>query len=111
LLNSEITSAGAKPGAAAGAAGVVGDATGAPAVFKVKLVDFGADGGFGGGDDVEHELTLSAATSPALATGSWVRLDLPLASFTNLTTRGHLAQLIISGSLGTVFVDNVLLHR
>ena len=87
------------------------DATGAPAVFKVKLVDFGADGGFGGGDDVEHELTLSAATNPALATGSWVRLDLPLSSFTNLTTRGHLAQLIISGSLGTVFVDNVLLHR
>ncbi len=87
------------------------DATGAPAIFKVKLVDFGADGGFGGGDDVEHELTLSDATSPALATGSWVRLDLPLSSFTNLTTRGHLAQLIISGSLGTVFVDNVLLHR
>ena len=79
----------------------------AAASFKVKLVDFGADGGFGGGDDVEHELTFTSATNPALATGSWVGLDVPLSAFTGLTTRGHLAQLIISGTLGTVFVDNV----
>ena len=35
----------------------------------------------------------AAWTTPALATGSWVGLDLPLSSFTGLTTRGHLAQL------------------
>ena len=87
------------------------DATAAPAQFRVKLVDFGADGAWGGGDDVEHEVALTASTTPALGTGSWVTLDLPLSSFTGLTTRQHLAQLIISGDLPTLFVDNVLFHR
>ena len=87
------------------------DATASPAIFKVKLVDFGANGAFGGGDDVEHELTFTATTTPALATGSWVTLDIPLSAFTGLTTRAHLAQLIISGDLRTVFLDNVLFHK
>lgn len=82
-----------------------------PAMFKIKLVDFGADGAYGGGDDVEHELTYTASSDPALATGSWVSFDIPLSDFTNLTTRGHLAQLILSGDLRTIFVDNVLLHQ
>jgi hypothetical protein len=85
--------------------------TAAPAIFKVKLVDFGANGTFGGGDDKEHELTFSRATTPSLVTGSWIRFDIPLADFTGLTTKGHLAQLIIVGDTPTVFVDNVLLHR
>ena len=87
------------------------DATALPAVFKIKLVDFGADGVWSGGDDVEHEITLDATTTPALATGSWVTLNIPLTDFTNLTTTGHLAQLIISGDPNTVFVDNVLFHK
>jgi hypothetical protein len=87
------------------------DATAAPAAFKVKLVDFGANAAFGGGDDVEHELTFTAATTPALATGGWFTLDIPLASLTGLTTRAHLAQLIISGDLRSLYVDNVLLHK
>ena len=87
------------------------DATAAPAIFKVKLVDFGANGAFGGGDDKEHEITLTATTTPALGTGRWVTLDVPLTAFTGLTTRAHLAQLIISGDPKTVYVDNVLLHK
>jgi hypothetical protein len=87
------------------------DPTAAPAIFKIKLVDFGANGAFGGGDDVEHELTFTAATTPALATGQWVRLDIPLSAFTGLTTRGHLAQLILVSDPNTVYVDNVLLHK
>lgn len=82
-----------------------------PAVFRIKLVDLGANGAFGGGDDVEHEVTLTATTTPGLATGQWVTLDVPLTAFTGLTTRAAIGQLIISGSLGTVYVDNVLLHR
>lgn len=77
--------------------------------FKVKLVDFGADGAFGGGDDKEHEITV---TSPAK--NSWIILDIPLTSFTGLTTRGHIAQLIYvaapSGS-STVYIDNVYFHN
>ncbi|MFA7329459.1 MAG: hypothetical protein WC326_00145 [Candidatus Delongbacteria bacterium] len=87
------------------------DPTSLPATFKIKLVDFGADGAYQGGDDVEHELTFDAASTPALVTGNWIRFDLPLADFTGLTSRGHLAQLILSGQLGTLFVDNVLFHR
>ncbi len=82
----------------------------AAAAFKVKLVDFGANGVYdGGGDDSEHEVTITAAGG--LATGRWVRLDLPLADFTGLSARGHLAQLIISGDPNTVYVDNIYFRR
>ena len=87
------------------------DATAAPAAFRIKLVDFGADGAFGGGDDVEHELTFNDGSTPAMATGSWVSLDIPLADFANMTTRGSLAQMIISGDPNTLFIDNLYLHK
>ncbi len=87
------------------------DPTASPAIFKIKLVDFGAGGVFGGGDDREHEITLTAATTPAIRTGQWTRLDVPLSMFTGLTTRGHLAQLILVADPNTVYVDNVLLHK
>jgi len=87
------------------------DPTAAPAVFKIKLVDVGADGAFGGGDDVEHELTFDDASTPPLATGGWVTFDIPLSAFVNLATTGHIAQLIVSGDPNTVYVDNVLFHR
>jgi hypothetical protein len=77
--------------------------------FKIKLVDFGANGAFGGGDDVEHEITVN---SPAQ--GSWVSLDIPLSQFTGLTTRAHIAQLIYVGAPSgntTVYVDNVYFHN
>ncbi len=85
--------------------------TDAPRVFKVKLVDFGANGTFAGGDDTEHELVLTRASTPSLTTGNWVRFDLPLTAFTGLTTKSNLAQLIISGDTPTVYIDNVLLHK
>ncbi|MBU0473337.1 MAG: lamin tail domain-containing protein [Bacteroidetes bacterium] len=87
------------------------DPTVDPAVFKIKLVDFGADGAWSGGDDVEYEITLSAATTPALATGEWISIDLPLSDFTGLTTTEHMAQYIISGDLKTVYVDNIYFYK
>lgn len=77
--------------------------------FKIKLVDFGANGAFGGGDDVEHEITIQ---SPAK--GSWISLDIPLSSFTGLTTQAHIAQLIYVGAPSgnnTVYLDNVYFHN
>ena len=79
--------------------------------FRVKLVDFGADGVFGGGDDSEHEVTLGPASTPPIAPGIWSTLDIPLAAFSQLGSRGHLAQLIISGSSPTVYLDNVFFFR
>jgi len=86
------------------------DPTSAPAVFNIKLVDFGADGAWSGGDDVEHELTFDENSTPPLATEEWVCFDIPLADFTGLTTTGHLAQLIISGDPNTVYVDNIYFY-
>ena len=77
--------------------------------FRIKLVDFGADGGFGGGDDVEHELTFE---NPAR--GEWVSLDIPLSDFEGLVTKENIAQLIFSGTPSgafTVFIDNVYFHN
>jgi hypothetical protein len=79
--------------------------------FRVKLVDFGANGIYLGGDDSESELTFNAASTPALVTGSWVGLEIPLADFTGLLARAHLAQLVLSGDTRTVYVDNIYFHR
>ena len=76
----------------------------------VKLVDFGANGIYGA-DDTSHELTFNDVSTPPYALGSWVSLDLPFTSFTGLTNRAHLAQLILSGDTPTVFVDNIYFHK
>lgn len=76
--------------------------------IKIKLVDFGADGAFNGGDDVEHEITIA---SPAQQ--EWVSIDIPLSDFTGLTTRGNIAQLIFVGSpsgQNTLYIDNVFFY-
>ncbi|MFO8145143.1 MAG: T9SS type A sorting domain-containing protein [Candidatus Syntrophosphaera sp.] len=86
------------------------DPTALPAVFKIKLVDFGEDGVWSGGDDVEHELTFDATTTPPLVSESWISFDIPLTDFTGLTTTGHLAQMVISGDPNTVYVDNIYFH-
>ncbi len=87
------------------------DPTDPPKAFNVKLVDFGANGVFGGGDDTEHELSFTANTSPALATKQWVSIDVPLSEFAALTSTQHLAQMILSGDLPTVYVDNVYFYK
>ena len=56
--------------------------------FKFKLVDFGADSAFGGGNDKEHELTVT----PTL--NGWNHISVPIASFTGLTTKEHIADKI-----------------
>lgn len=83
------------------------DPTDDPAAFKVKLVDFGADGAYAGGDDTEHSL---AFTAPLLKTESWVSIDVPLSDFESLASTSHLAQMIIEGDPNTVYVDNVYFY-
>jgi hypothetical protein len=73
--------------------------------FRVKLVDFGADGQFGGGDDSEHEIIFEN-----LPLNEWNSLQISFDGFVGLTNRENLAQLILSGlpvGAGTLFVDNV----
>ncbi len=76
--------------------------------FAIKLVDFGPDGGFGGGDDTEHQINFATP-----AQGRWVSLDIPLSNFTNLTTRKNLAQMILVGQPSgatIVHIDNVYFY-
>ena len=80
--------------------------------FKVKLVDFGEDGEYGGAPDAEHELTFNATSTPPLVTGQWITLDKSLEEdYVGLVTREHMAQIIISGNTKTVYVDNIYFHR
>jgi hypothetical protein len=72
--------------------------------FRVKLVDFGANNGYGGGDDSEHELVLNPTLS------GWNSFDINMSDFANLAGRAHLSQVIFSGipvGAGIVYVDNV----
>jgi hypothetical protein len=53
-----------------------------------------------------------AVTKTALATKTWVALDIPLTEFTGLTARAHVAQMILESAVGaTVYVDNVYFHK
>ena len=79
--------------------------------LKVKLVDFGPDGTWDGGDvnDTEHEIIIE---NPAQ--NEWVSLDIPLSEFTNLTTREHISQFIISAApagAANVYVNNIYFHN
>jgi hypothetical protein len=80
--------------------------------FRVKLVDFGEDGTYGGAPDSDDELTFNASSDPPLVTETWIGLDMHLRDdFTRLVSTEHMAQLIISGNTKTVFVDNVYFHK
>ncbi len=73
--------------------------------FNIKLVDFGADNAFGGGDDSEHEVSI-----PNPNQGEWVSLDIPLSSFTGLTSTSNIAQYVLVGQpfeTTDVFIDNM----
>ena len=77
--------------------------------FRIKLVDFGADGAFEGGDDSDHELIFENPTQ-----GQWISYDLPLSDFTGLASSANMAQYIFSGvpvGGGTVYVDNVYFYK
>ena len=77
--------------------------------FKIKLVDFGADGTFDGGDDSEHEITIANPNN-----GEWISLDIPLSDFTGLNSRANIAQLIYVGAptgSSIVFIDNIYFYR
>jgi hypothetical protein len=83
--------------------------------FKIKLVDFGANGVWEGtnSDNVEAELSFNSAGKPSIEGNQWVGLDIPLSDFTGLTSRESLAQLIISGGGAgdTVWLDNIYLYN
>jgi hypothetical protein len=76
--------------------------------FSIKLVDFGANGIYQGGDDVEHQINY-----PSPAQGQWVSYDIPLSDFTGLTTTSNIAQYILVGqptAATTIWIDNMYFY-
>jgi hypothetical protein len=77
--------------------------------LRIIVVDFGANGAFGGGDDTRHSTTI---TAPTLVSRSWMTIQLPFSSMPNLTSRSNLGQIIFEGGEGGVmYVDNIYFYR
>jgi len=73
--------------------------------LRIKLVDFGPDRNFGGGDDSEHELSFNA-----IPTGDWIRYKIPMSDFVNMTSSNQIAQLILAAQpdgAAIIYIDNV----
>lgn len=77
--------------------------------LRIIVVDFGADGVFGGGDDTRHSTTF---TAPTLVSQQWIGIDIPFSAMPGLLSRSHLAQLILEGGDGSVlYVDNIYYYN
>jgi len=77
----------------------------AGANFQVQLLDAGADGAIGGGNDTNATVTF---TAPTLVSQNWISLNIPLANFGALASRAHLAQLIFVGAnVSNFYADNI----
>jgi hypothetical protein len=75
--------------------------------FTIKLNDFGAGGVYGGGDDVLGTYNHSVS----LATNQWIGIEIPMSGFTGLTTKAHLAQMILDNFPTDIYVDNIYFHK
>lgn len=74
--------------------------------FSLKIVDFGADGAYGGGDDVEGVVDIAISSA-----SEWGGIDIALDNISALATRGHVAQFVlVSGSGGVVYLDNMYFY-
>jgi hypothetical protein len=77
--------------------------------LRVIIVDFGANGAFGGGDDTRHSTTF---TAPFLVSQNWMSIDIPFSAMPGLASRSNLAQIILEGGDGSVIrVDNIYFYN
>lgn len=77
--------------------------------LRIIVVDFGANGAFGGGDDTRHSTTF---TAPFLVSQSWMGIDIPFAAMPGLLSKSNLAQIILEGGDGSVIrMDNIYFYN
>jgi len=80
--------------------------------LRVLVVDFGANGVFGGGDDTRHSTTFTATTPTAVVSQNWISIEIPFSAMPNLLSRSHLAQIILEGGDNSIlYVDNIYFHN
>jgi hypothetical protein len=78
--------------------------------FNVKFSNW--NGGAGEANAIEYSVNNgNFLTNPN--PGTWISLDIPLAQFTGIngSNRNDLVQFVISSDLGTVYYDNLYLHK
>ncbi|HBZ40025.1 MAG TPA: hypothetical protein DEO59_16705, partial [Balneola sp.] len=77
-------------------------------VFNSKFSQWGGTGG----EVSAFELPINTGTSPAIVSGSWVSIDVPISDWTNAPqTRDDIAQFLITSNLDVVYVDNIYLYK
>lgn len=77
--------------------------------IRVLLLDAGADGALGTGDDTQAFVEFR---SPVLVAGEWVSLDIPLSDFVGLNTNNlSLFFLVSDSTVSEVLVDNMYFYR
>lgn len=77
--------------------------------FQIQVVDFGADGVFGGSDDKTGTYNI---TTSAMASQVWKSYDIKLSQFTGLTTKAHIGQIIFVGTnLSNFYADNIYYYN
>lgn len=80
--------------------------------LRVLVVDFGANGAYGGGDDTRHSTTFTATTPTAVVSQNWISIEIPFSAMTTLASRSHLAQIILEGGDNSIiYVDNIYFHN
>lgn len=80
--------------------------------LRVIVVDFGANGVFGGGDDTRHSTTFTATTTTAVVSQNWISIEIPFSAMPGLLSRSNLAQIILEGGDNSIlYVDNIYFHN
>jgi hypothetical protein len=81
----------------------------AGANFTIQLIDWGADGVYGGTDDSSASKTF---TAPTLTGQKWVSFDIPFSALGGLRSKSHLGQIILSGTnIDNFYADNIFLYK
>ena len=76
--------------------------------FKIKLVDFGADGAEGGGDDTREQVFFDKAIWTA---NTWITLEFPI-TLANKNNIGLIIYENINGSsLSNFYLDNIYFYE
>jgi hypothetical protein len=77
-------------------------------VFNLKFSQWGGTDG----EVSAFELPLNTGTTPAVESGKWVSVDVPISDWTNAPqTRDDIAQFLITSNLDVVYVDNVYMYK
>lgn len=74
--------------------------------FKIKLVDFGGNSVYGGGDDTEREYWVHIYN-----VGQWNHFSIPMSAFANVMNLDDVCQIVLTPYTyygGRVYVDNIV---